>query len=196
MTAENNQNGGGGLGPPPSAPLRRFDRLVRGLSVAGGLSGAAGVVVMILVGAADTIASLFGSPILASVEIIQAFLAPSVFLSLGYAALQGQHIKVDLFTGRLPKGPSHVLLFASLALGGAVFCFIAWMSWQQGMHAMTIREVSAGYVPIPIWISKLLVALGATIAAIECVRQLAWLAIGVDPVERDSVAPDDTAAGF
>lgn len=82
------------------------------------------------------------------------------FFGLAYAFREGGHIRVTLVIQRLPERVQHyqetfILIFAFLLVTFMSF-YCAHMVWES----YDFEEVTHGYIPIPLWIPQVPVALG------------------------------------
>jgi TRAP-type C4-dicarboxylate transport system permease small subunit len=116
------------------------------------------------------------------VEMSESLLAAAIFLALSYAQHRGEHISVDLFTQSFGPRLSRAAHFLALVTTLAVFAFILWRSFDTAIYAWRVNEVSAGIVPVPIWLAKAFAAIGLSIACLETLRQIVWLLGGRDVI--------------
>lgn len=134
------------------------------------------VAAIIGVGAGDVVGRLvFNSPILGAVEITEALLATAIFLGLAYALEQNQHIVVDVLTQSLALQWRLILHLIALVAMLAVMLLLSWQGLLSAQRAWDVTEIAAGYLPVPVWISKALAFAGLSITALEATRQLVWL---------------------
>ena len=100
--------------------------------------------------------------IIPSAEDISGYaLAASTFFGLAYTFHQGGHIRVTLVIQKWPPRVRFVQELAVLILGFGLAAFMAYYSWHMVWESWVFGEVSHGYIPIPIWIPQIPVALGA-----------------------------------
>lgn len=138
------------------------------------------VAAIIIVGTADTAGRLFNRPVLGAVEITEALLAAVIFLALPYAQRHGGHVVVDIVIQSFSERWRKVLHFFALVLTLAAFVLLAKQGYEGAAHAWRVGEVSAGYLPVPVWLSKLMAAVGLFIAVIETARQIVWALLWPD----------------
>jgi TRAP-type C4-dicarboxylate transport system permease small subunit len=174
----------------------RFIRLIAVIALA--VSGVC-VFVIVALGSADTAGRVFfNNPILGVVEMTETLLAMTIFLGLAYSQKRREHVSVDLLTSRLGPRSHRVATIASLLLTFGVFCFLAWRSSEMAVQAWKVKEVSAGYVRVPVYLAKVSATVGLSAAALECFRQLVWFAVGRDVVAENAARErriDELAAG-
>jgi len=116
---------------------------------------------------------LFNHPIAGTAEVGGYLVVAIAFLALGYAQLKGAHVKVELFTSRLPQKLQSVLyIFVSLL---AITFFVV-MARQAGERAYVdwAQKVllSPAVIKLPVWIPSFIAALGCAIVAISLLTQV------------------------
>ena len=75
---------------------------------------------------------LLSAPVAGATELTELLLAAVVFLGLPAAALDGDHISVDVLTSRLPQSAArHLDLVVSIVSAG-VLTLVAWRLWLIG----------------------------------------------------------------
>lgn len=122
---------------------------------------------------AQIIGRLFGV-LVPSVEDFSGFcLSASIFFGLAYTFREGGHIRVTLLIRRLSNGQRRIQewlnLIVALALSGFITYYCCHMVWES----YAFNDVSDGYVPVPLWIPQLPVALGS-IALLLAVIDAMW----------------------
>jgi TRAP-type C4-dicarboxylate transport system permease small subunit len=60
--------------------------------------------------------------------------------------------------------------FVSYLLTFFFFFLIAWQGWVYGLHSLKIGEYESGLIPFPVYPAKLALAMGASIMALQCLR--------------------------
>lgn len=135
------------------------------------------VLAMMLIGAADVIATLFGFPIPGALELMEMLMVLVVFLALPQVEARRQHIAIDLVLERLPSVVRQVLALVANALGLLFFAAMAWQAWKLFWSSWSVREYASGLVAFPIYPTKALFALGVTaigvVALVNLWRSLA-----------------------
>lgn len=133
------------------------------------LLAASAVLVMMLVGVADIVATrFFNRPIPGTHELTETMMVAAIFLSLAIAQAQGRQVRVELLVDRLaPRARAAFGVLADVA-SLAAFALIAWYGWRAGIKATAIGEFTSGQIPFPIWPAKLCLAFGATLAVVQC----------------------------
>ena len=148
--------------------------LVARLGEIGQWLAGAGLLVMMLIGVVDIIGTkFFNIPLPGAYEATEALMVVAVFLALPYTQRQRQHIAVDLFVTRLGPRARHALDIVGVSLTFAIFALVAWRGWVLGLDSLAIREYASGIVQFPMYPSKLALAVGATLMALQCALDLA-----------------------
>ena len=135
----------------------------------GMLSGFILVLTMLLMCAEVFCRYVLNQPILGTVEISAYLLVFFVFCGISYTQSIDGHIKIDLFTRRLPEKWQRILRMIACVLALFVFVLITrqaslafWKSWLMG-------EVRWGALPLPIYPVKGIVAAGSLILCVQFV---------------------------
>lgn len=150
-----------------------FARISVVLSV---LSGAAAVVLMLVVVSNVVLRKATGVSISGYLEISMLMLVAIVFLGLAGAEFRGEHIRVTLLTDRLnPRAASLVRAFAA----ALIVVTLAWLVYWSGMRAFDSYEAAErfeGIARIRMWPARVMAAAGLAlmmiVAAVRCVQFL------------------------
>jgi len=140
------QHGATGLDRATATLIRITGPMSKYASVTGSLL----VLAMAFLILADVIARhAFNRPFMATIELEQFMLACSVYLSLAWAMLHGDHVQVDLMISRLPKKGT-ALLELVFSIFSLFLCIVlAWQLWSKARESFALGE--SGYVTgIPI----------------------------------------------
>ncbi len=152
-------------------------------SLCGYLSGLCivGITLLIL---GQILARFFGMIIPSAEDFAGYMLAASTFLGLAYTFREGGHIRVSLVIDRLPKswrGPQEgIVLLMALALT----TFMAWYCIGMVIESWEFGDVSHGYIPVPLWIVQLPLALGSVAFALAVLDSFIMLLCGKTPTYR------------
>ena len=119
--------------------MAKFDKLVRLLSAWFANASSILLLLMFLISLTDIVGTkAFNLPVPGSFELIGFFMAMMIPFAMGLTKQLGRHIKVEIFTDRLPaslkKGIDSTV---SLIL----FCFFAVLVWQIVLFGLSIRKV-------------------------------------------------------
>jgi TRAP-type C4-dicarboxylate transport system permease small subunit len=97
--------------------------------------------------------TLFRQPFPGTLVIGENVLAGSIFLSLAYVLIRGEHIRVTVILDRLsPRSRAWFDIFASL-IGFLLVLLITWQSFPFALRSYELKEVGIDY-PIPLYIGK------------------------------------------
>jgi TRAP-type C4-dicarboxylate transport system permease small subunit len=163
------------VSPPRDSPVLRapLSRLIRRLSTLGAWVAAVSLVVMMFANAADILGTkLFNQPLPGTSEGTETLLVFVVFLALADAHARREHVAVDLLTSRLGAGSRFWLDVFAQSLMVGLFTLLLWQAWRLGLASYAIREAAAGIVTFPLYPSKLALALGATLTALQAATDL------------------------
>ncbi|WP_028021442.1 TRAP transporter small permease [Enterovibrio calviensis] len=127
--------------------------------LSGGLSGFFIVVIMLII-LAQIIGRLLGFIVPSAEDFSGYALAASTFFGLAYTFHEGGHIRVNLAIQRLPEQWQRPLETVVLALAFLLLCFASYYCTYMVWESHDFEEVTHGYIPIPLWIPQVPVALG------------------------------------
>lgn len=153
--------------------LMFFDGVVSFLVKAAFWIASLALLAIMVIGTADVIGTnIFGSPVPASLEIQEVLLVIIIFLGLGWAQQQREHIEVDLLTSLMSPSVRRKCELVVLLGITFVFALISMRSWSLAEISWDIGETANSIIPFPIYPGKFLAAAGASIAALESLRQI------------------------
>ena len=95
-------------------------------------------------------------------------LAGATFLALAHTLRSGGHIRVNLVTARMPLRMQFFAEGFTLLVAGAVVGYATWFMWALVFESIHYGDVSAGIVPIALWIPQ---------SAAACGVGLLWISI-------------------
>jgi TRAP-type transport system small permease protein len=161
--------------PQPQGLAAAIDRISGGLCFSAMVIASVCVAFIVIIGTVDTFGrALMNSPVMGAVELTESLLATTIFLALPYAQRHAQHVVVDIVIQSFSTRWQLIAFFCALVFTFLSFLLLA-VEAVDGAHAAWLAsEVSAGYVPVPIWLAKLLSAAGLIIAVFETARQIVW----------------------
>lgn len=108
-----------------------------------------------------TLRYLFEGHLVGTLEIVSFYyMVFIVFLSLGYAELKGEHIRVDLVAQLLPAGMQFALYQLACALGLIFFGLLFWQSAQDAYAATLRGEEAMSNVTFHIWPARWALPIG------------------------------------
>lgn len=127
---------------------------------------------LMVVGAADVILNnTIGFGIPGAIDIAQALFVSCVFLALPFVVRMDEHIKVDLFTSRFPKGGKKAASTFAAVVGVLVYFLLAYAMWDLFVASWRVKEQSLSVVTFPIYPVKLLACAGLALAVASGVVQ-------------------------
>ncbi len=151
------------------------------LYIGSGILAGAFIVLITLMILAQIIGRWFGLIIPSTEDFAGFFLAAATFLALAYTFRMGGHIRVTILV-HLLKGQLQRL---SLIFALIVFiCIIAYGTYYTAhfvYESWSFHEVSQGYIPIPLWIPQLSMAIGLLIFLIALIDDLFFVISGKTP---------------
>lgn len=137
------------------------------------------ILAVALLGTADVVlGNAAGRPIPGSYELSQAGHVVLIFFALAAIQQRGAHIRVDIFLGMMGRVARQLAEGLMLAIGTAVFAYIAWRSVNLVGHSVAVREFSSGQIPFPVYPIKIAMLMGSTVTALEFARQFVLLVSG------------------
>jgi TRAP-type transport system small permease protein len=143
------------------------------LSGLGAIFAGIALLFMMLLGAFDVIlGKFFNKPIPGTFEATEALMVISAFMAIAYNQSKRQHISVELFTSRLKGSTKIVFNLISYFFSFAFFLLITWQGWKYGIHSLMVLEYESGLINFPVYPSKLLLALGASLITLQCLADL------------------------
>lgn len=111
--------------------------------------------------------AITGAPISGVFEMSELSLVMIVFLGAMWAQGDRAHIRVNILSKQL-SGLSHRIVMAfSWGCGALALFMLAWPATQEAIYSVSIWEFRWGYVQIPIWWTKVGLALGLWLAAAQ-----------------------------
>ncbi len=127
---------------------------------------------MMLLTVADVfLRAVLNKPIIGTTEITEQMMVVVVFLGFGWCALQGRHIRVDLFVSRYPPRTRRVV---DLAMHGVGLILVATMGWRTLMTTLTVQQLglTCAYIGLPKYPFYALAVLGWVVLFVAMVGLL------------------------
>lgn len=120
-----------------------------GIAKISGFIAMGTLILMMILTVADVFSrSALNRPIIGTTEITEQMMVAVVFLGLGWCAIQGRHIKVDLFVSRYPAATQWVIDVGIQATG---LIFVAIMCWRTFMTTLMVKSlgITCSYIGVP-----------------------------------------------
>ncbi|KKD61222.1 C4-dicarboxylate ABC transporter permease [Grimontia sp. AD028] len=127
--------------------------------LSGGLSGFFIVLIMLII-LAQIIGRMMGFIVPSAEDFSGYALAASTFFGLAYTFREGGHIRVNLAIQRLPESLQRPLETLVLTLAFLLLCFCSYYCTYMVWESYDFEEVTHGYIPIPLWIPQVPLAIG------------------------------------
>lgn len=167
-----------------SNSLLRTEKLLAKMEDGLNIFGVFFIMLLMLLTVGDIVGRyVFNSPILGAVEISELMMAPLVMFGLAYTQRFGGHVRMGLFIEKALKGRKyHITESLILLLCLVVFPVIGIFSLKNALFALKIGETTST-VPLPVWISKMSIPIGAFLFCMRIIIQLfqhltqAWVGI-------------------
>ena len=105
----------------------------------------------------------------------------TTFFALAATFKRGELIRVGMLLDKLRPGPRRLAELAVLALAAALMAYVTFWTAQDMWFSWEIEEVAQGTVPIPLWIPKLAMPLGAGLLLIAILDEFVIVLGGAKP---------------
>jgi TRAP-type C4-dicarboxylate transport system permease small subunit len=105
----------------------------------------------------------------------------TTFFALAATFKRGELIRVGMLLDKLRPGPRRLAEMAVLALAAALMAYVTFWTAQDMWFSWEIEEVAQGTVPIPLWIPKLAMPLGAGLLLIAIIDEFIIVLGGAKP---------------
>ena len=137
------------------------------------------LILMMVITAIDVVMRYaFNAPLAWGFDLVTHYmLVASFFFSFSIALRMGEHVAVDYFTRKFHPDVRRWAMSIAWGTCGVLTALIAVMSMVETVHAWKQAEIIAGVIPWPVWVQKMIVALGATPLSLR----LLLLSVGAVP---------------
>ena len=125
-----------------------------------------------------------GKALVGAVEITQFLMITIVFLSLAYAQVRDEHVKVDIITLRLRDRPRAWLDIVMLLIGAGFVFLVAWQGAWDTLEAFDLKEwqFGPGQMHMYTWPARLMIPIGCFFLGVQLLidtgRRIMFLAWG------------------
>lgn len=127
--------------------------------LSGWLSGACIVLITLLL-LAQIIGRLLGYIVPSAQDFAGYALCASTFLGLAYTFREGGHIRVTLMIQRFSPLPRRIQEISVLSLSLILLGYFSYSCVSMVYESYAYGDVSYGYIPVPLWIPQLPLAIG------------------------------------
>lgn len=139
--------------------------------------GAASLLAAMLVFVSNIIFRAFGKPIPGTYEMIGVCMVPVIAFAIGYTALVGGHVAIDIVIKRLQKRSQTICAFITTLLSIAFWALVAWKSTEFGLRQWTIGETTLQLL-LPMSLFRMIWAFGLWVLVFALCVELARVAKG------------------
>jgi len=144
------------------------------------LAGACIVLITVMI-LAQIVGRWFGIIIPSTEDFSGYLLAAASFLALAYTFRHGGHIRVTLLIHSLPSVWQRRLMLLSLLVFAVIVGYGAYHLSYLVYESWMFEELSQGYIPVPLWMPQLPMALGAVIFFIALLDDIISTLMGHTP---------------
>lgn len=172
MALQSNDGAGEGPAPPASLPERLIGR-VSGFGAA--IAAALVLFTLAVTGYAVVLRYVFGAPLTWADELSGYLVVAIVMFGAADTLLRGEHISVDLLTGRLDGLARRVVdLWAMLA--AALFaCALGYSAFLMLRFSINLGMYSAGYLEVAMWKPQAPMLIGAALICLAALARIVTL---------------------
>lgn len=108
-----------------------------------------------------------GGSLRGATEFAVLLLVALIFLGFAGAEAKGENYSVTLLTERLPFGGKVAFFALARLISASTIGLLAYLSWLKAIAATRAGEQSYGVIAFPIWPSRIIVAVGLTLLALQ-----------------------------
>ena len=146
-----------------------------------GWASALCLIAMTLLILAQIIARLLGVIIPSSEDFAGWLLSATIFFGLAYTFNTGGHIRLTILLTKLPVKIRRVFEIFALFVGICIVAFIAYYTSYTVYESFDFEDVSDTYLPVPLWIVQMPMAVGSLFLLFACVDSLIVTLSGETP---------------
>ncbi len=138
------------------------------------LMGALGMIVSMLLGAADVVGTkFFGWPVPGTLEVTESTMVLIVFGALAYTQRMRGHIRVEIFyTDRSPRVRA-LMDIVTHTVAIVYFGLIGWQGLQEAIYSLQISEATMGTVRFPLFPARALLVAGTALLLLQLLIDVA-----------------------
>jgi len=146
-----------------------------------GWASAACLIAMTLLILAQILARFLGVIIPSSEDFAGWLLSATIFFGLAYTFNTGGHIRLTLVLSKLPEKIRKVFEIFALLVGICIVAFIAYYTSYTVYESFDFGDVSDTYLPMPLWIVQMPMAIGSIFLLFACIDNLLVILSGGTP---------------
>jgi TRAP-type C4-dicarboxylate transport system permease small subunit len=105
----------------------------------------------------------------------------TTFFALAATFRRGELIRVGMLLDKLGAAPRRLMELLVLALAAGMVGYITFWTGQDTLFSFEIEEVAQGTVPIPLWVPKLAMPVGAGLLLVAILDEFATVWRGAKP---------------
>jgi len=139
------------------------------------------LILMALLILAQIIARFFGVIIPSSEDFAGWLLSATLFFGLAYTFHEGGHIRLTILIGRLTNKSRQIFEAFALIIGLSIVAFIAYYTCYTVYESYDFEDVTDTYLPMPLWVVQLPMAIGSLFLLFAFVDALIVLLSGKTP---------------
>jgi len=162
---------------PGGAVRRGLDALY----AAGAAVAALSLLGIFLVMMGQMAARAIGVPFPGADDISAYLCVATTFFALALTFRRGELIRVGLLLERLSPGPRRAFEMVALGLAAVATAYAVWWTADDVLFSLEIEELAQGALPVPLWIPKLAMPLGAGLLLVAVLDELATVIRGGRP---------------
>ncbi len=114
---------------------------------------------------------IYGHSVPGLFEMSELSLVVIVFFGLGWTQMDDAHIRVTLLHDKVPPLVAQWMTALAWLAAAAVLAVLAYPATRDALESVEIREFRWGYVEVPVWWTKLIVAAGLWFGALQMLCQ-------------------------
>ena len=125
-------------------------------------------------------------------EIVFMGIVAIIFLTFAYTEETGRHIKIDIFSNRLPIKGQSILTILVYIMGIFSMGLLAYLAGLEAIYSLRHGEYLPALIRIPVYPTKFAVFIGFVLLTLQYAVQLATKLIGEKPEihTEDGMEPD------
>lgn len=137
-----------------------------------GWASATCLILMTLLILAQIVARLLGVLIPSSEDFAGWLLSATIFFGLAYTFNTGGHIRLTILLSKLPAKIRKAFEIFALFMGIGIVAFMAYYTSYTVYESYDFGDVSDTYLPVPLWLVQLPMAVGSILLLFACVDSL------------------------